>query len=216
AMTLDGRIATASGESRWITGEAARRIVHDLRYEYDALLVGVHTVLLDDPALDTRGRRQKPVTKVILDSELRTPEHARVFASPGVVVVFHAGGASADRVIALSPRATLIPLVRGPAGLDWDCVLRALGKRGITSVIIEGGGEVAASALKAGAVQKTAFFYAPKILGAEGVPGIGRLEIADLSDVIRLEGLSFRRLGGDLLVEGYPKGSLPPVVQSRV
>ncbi|RPI27190.1 MAG: bifunctional diaminohydroxyphosphoribosylaminopyrimidine deaminase/5-amino-6-(5-phosphoribosylamino)uracil reductase RibD, partial [Acidobacteria bacterium] len=98
AMTLDGRIATASGESRWITGEAARRIVHGWRYEYDALLVGVNTVLADDPSLDTRGSRQKPLTKVILDSGLRTPATARLFSTPGAVVIFHGSDALADRV----------------------------------------------------------------------------------------------------------------------
>ena len=206
ALTLDGRIATATGESRWITGEAARRVVHRLRYEYDALLVGISTLLHDDPSLDTRGARRKPLTKVILDSELRTPPQARVFSSPGRVVIFHCPGASPDRATVLGQKALLLPVRRNRSGLDWDCVMKWLGEQKITSVIIEGGGQIAASALSSGVVQKVAFFYAPTILGREALPGIGSLNVSRLSQAIRLEDAKRTSLGPDLLIQGYIKG----------
>jgi diaminohydroxyphosphoribosylaminopyrimidine deaminase/5-amino-6-(5-phosphoribosylamino)uracil reductase len=209
ALTLDGRIATAAGESRWITGEAARRVVHKLRYEHDALLVGINTLLHDDPSLDTRGARQKPLTKIILDSELRTPAHARVFASPGRVLIFHGSGASPDRLAALGQKALLLPVTRSTAGLDWNCITKLLGEQGITSLMIEGGGQVSASALLSGVVQKVAFFYAPKILGNEGVPAIGGLGIPNLSQAIELSAAETRRVGQDWLFQGYPKASAP-------
>ncbi len=207
ALTLDGRIATAAGESRWITGEAARRVVHRLRYEYDALLVGISTLLHDDPSLDARGAKQKPLTKVILDSELRTPPQARVFSSPGRVVIFHSPDASPDRAAVLGQKATLLPVRRNRPGLDWDCVTKWLGEQKITSLIIEGGGQVAGSALSAGVVQKIAFFYAPRILGSEALPGIGSLNVSRLADAIRLEHLKRTSLGPDLLIEGYVRES---------
>jgi len=209
-MTLDGRIAAASGQSRWITGEQSRRVAHNLRFEYDAVLVGVNTVVADDPSLDTRGARRKPLTKVILDSELRTPQTARVFKSPGPVVIFFGPGASESHAPALRQAATLIPVTKTSDGLDWDCILRALGEQGVTSVLIEGGGRVAASAIRAGVVQKIAFFYAPKILGAEGISGIGRLGVRDLSDALQLADMRVKRLGSDFLVEGYPITALRP------
>jgi len=216
ALTLDGRIATAAGESRWITGEAARRVVHRLRYEYDALLVGINTVLQDDPSLDTRGARQKPLTRVVLDSALRTPPDARVFSSPGRVIIFHSPGASPDRAAGLGQKALLLPTTRTSLGLDWNCILKSLGEQKITSLVLEGGGQIAGSALSAEVVQKIAFFYAPKILGAEGLPGIGRTSIERLSDAMCIEGLDVRRLGPDLLLQGYVTGSsYSPLVQSQ-
>jgi len=210
ALTLDGRIAAASGESRWITGEAARRVVHRLRYEYDGLLVGIGTLLRDNPSLDTRGARRKPLTKIILDSELRTPPDARVFSSPGPVMIFHGCGALPDRIYTLREKALLVPVPRGSGGLDWSCVLSPLGEQGITSLIIEGGGQVAASALEAGVVQKAAFFYAPKILGNQALAGINGLEIQSLADAIRLESGEIKRVGQDFLLEGYFSSSAPP------
>lgn len=207
ALSLDGRIATAAGESRWITGEAARRVVQRLRYEYDALLVGINTLLQDDPSLETRGARRKPLTKVILDSELRTPPRARVFLSPGPVLIFHSPGASSHRAEALRHQAFLQPVTRNIAGLDWNCVINLLAEKGITSVMVEGGGQIAASALSSGVVQKVAFFYAPTILGSEGLPGIGSLNVSSLSESIRLDGLKRTPLGPDFLVEGHVKGS---------
>jgi diaminohydroxyphosphoribosylaminopyrimidine deaminase/5-amino-6-(5-phosphoribosylamino)uracil reductase len=215
ALTLDGRIATSVGESRWITGEAARRAVHKLRYEYDALLVGIGTLLRDDPLLDTRGRRRKPLTKIVLDSQLRTPPEARVFSSAGPVVIFHSPSALSDRVSALRQKALLVPVMRNASGLDWPCLMEWLGEQKITSLIIEGGGQIAGSALSSGVVQKVAFFYAPTILGKEGLPGIGSLNVSRLSEALRLEGVTTARLGPDLLIQGYVKASGWPKQPAR-
>ncbi len=203
ALTLDGMIATGSGDSQWITGEAARREVQRLRYQHDAILVGVNTVLRDDPSLNVRWRRGNRITKVVLDSRLRTPQDARLFDSQDPVIIFHSAGVPAPGPIA--SRARLIPVVEKRGRLDWDEILDALGREPITSLLIEGGSQVAASALKAGVVQKVSFFYGPKIIGESGLPGIADLDVKRLPQALQLQGTRLRRLGNDFLVEAYLK-----------
>jgi diaminohydroxyphosphoribosylaminopyrimidine deaminase/5-amino-6-(5-phosphoribosylamino)uracil reductase len=214
ALTLDGRIATQSGESRWITGEAARRRVHRLRYEYDAVLVGVNTVLRDDPRLDCRVRRPKKLTRVVLDTRLKTPPSARLFDHHGPVVILHGREVDPQRVSALQPKAYLIAVESDSRGLDWPGILSALVSQGMTSVMVEGGGRVAASALRAGAIQKVCFFYGPKIVGSEGVPGVGALAIPSLAAALGVVDLRVRAVGGDICLVGY-LSSPNPSVQSR-
>lgn len=199
ALTLDGRIATRRGEPLWITGNQARRQAHRLRYEYDAVLVGVNTILADNPSLNVRWTRKKPITRIVLDSTLRTPVEARLFRVKDPVILFHADQAPKNRVQALARKAKLVAVEKQGAILDWMQVLKNLKKRQITSLLIEGGSQVAASALRAGIVQKVAFFYGPKILGAEGMPGIGDLGIESLN----LRDVRLRRFAQDFLVEAY-------------
>ena len=180
AMTLDGKIATASGESQWITGPAARREAMRLRAGVDAILVGIETVLADDPGLTVR-RAGKVVAKrrVILDSRARTPLAAKVVgdvhADKTIIVV--SAAAPPDRVAALAQRVTVwtAPDSGGRPDLEW--VLRRLGEASVTHVLVEGGGEVNAAFLGAGLAQRVEFFYAPKILGGraarKGVAGPG-------------------------------------------
>ncbi len=201
ALTLDGMIATRSGDSQWITGEAARREAQRLRYNHDAILVGVNTVLEDDPSLNVRWRQGNRITKVVLDSHLRTPQGARLFDSQDSVIIFHSEGVSAPNSIPSSAR--LIPVAEKRDRLDWDEILDALGREGITSLLIEGGSQVAASALKAGVVQKISFFYGPKIIGGSGIPGIADLGVGRLSQALQLQSIRLRRLGSDFLVEAY-------------
>ena len=201
ALTLDGMIATPSGDSQWITGEAARREVQRLRYQHDAILVGVNTVLRDNPSLNVRWRRGNGITKVVLDSHLRTCQDARLFDSRDPVILFHSEGVPAPNSIA--SRARLIPVAEKRSRLDWNGILDALGQEGITSLLIEGGSQVAASALEAGVVQKVSFFYAPKIIGGSGLPGIADLGVKRLSQAIQLQATRLRRLGSDFLVEAY-------------
>jgi diaminohydroxyphosphoribosylaminopyrimidine deaminase / 5-amino-6-(5-phosphoribosylamino)uracil reductase len=203
ALSLDGRIATGAGESKWITGPSARRLVHRLRYEYDAVLVGINTLLRDDPRLDIRGPRTKTLTRVVLDAKLRTPANARIFESPDPVIIFHGPEAPAAKLEALAQRAHFGCIAEHGGQIDWDCLLAALASRSLTSVMVEGGGRVAASALQAGAVQKVNLFYAPKLIGAEGVPGIGALGLRLLADAQPLDRLRIRRLPPDYLIEGY-------------
>ena len=201
ALTLDGMIATRSGDSQWITGEAARREVQRLRYQHDAILVGVNTVLRDNPSLNVRWRHGSRITKVVLDSHLRTPQDARLFDSQDPVIIFHSGGVAAPNSIA--SRARLIPVAVKRGRLDWDDILDALGRERITSLLIEGGSQVAASALQAGVVQKISFFYGPKIIGGSGLPGVADLAVRRLSQALQLQSTRLRRLGNDFLVEAY-------------
>ena len=201
ALTLDGMIATRSGDSQWITGEASRREVQRLRYQHDAILVGVNTVLKDNPSLNVRWRRGNRITKVVLDSHLRTSLDARLFDSRDPVILFHSEGVASPK--AFASRARLIPVAEKGGRLDWNGILDALGEERITSLLIEGGGQVAASALKAGVVQKVSFFYGPKIIGGSGLPGIADLGATGLSQALQLQGTRLRRLGSDFLVEGY-------------
>lgn len=192
ATSLDGRIATASGESQWITGEAARLEGHRLRAAHDAILVGVETVLADDPELTARlpGRAVDQPLRVVLDSRLRTPPTARVAgANTLILTTTEAGGlgqAAVRQVAAEDGR----PSVAG--------VLTALTAAGIGSVLIEGGGRVAASFLRAGAVDALEWFRAPILLGGEGRPCVAGLALAKLADAPKFRRLSVEPVGDDL------------------
>jgi len=201
AMTLDGQIATVSGDSKWITGETARRSAHRFRYEYDAVLVGIETVLKDNPSLDVRWSRRNRITKVILDSRLRTPPRAKVFRSKDPVVIYHSRNVGKSRLDKLPAAVQTRVVSREKSGLRWEAILRDLGERGLTSLMIEGGGRTAASALRAGIVQKVAFFYGPKLVGASGIPAIGDLGIDRLKEAVTLSHLTVKRLAPGFLVE---------------
>ncbi|WP_295244968.1 RibD family protein [uncultured Brevundimonas sp.] len=198
ATSLDGRIATASGESQWITGEAARLEGHRLRAAHDAILVGVETVLHDDPELTARlpGRSVDQPLRVVLDSRLRTPQAAKVAGENTLILTAvkprSIGAAKVVQIDAKDGRPTI------PA------VLKALEIAGATSLLIEGGGQVAASFLRANAVDALEWFRAPLLLGGEGRPCIAALALAKLADTPK-----FRRLGvepvGDDLWERYAR-----------
>jgi diaminohydroxyphosphoribosylaminopyrimidine deaminase/5-amino-6-(5-phosphoribosylamino)uracil reductase len=201
AMTLDGKIATGSGQSQWITGARARKEVHRLRYEYDALLVGVNTLLKDNPSLDVRWTRRNSISKVILDSRLRTPPRARLFKSPDQVIIFCGRQAPKNKFETLSKKATVIRVSGNKGQLSWKEVLSHLGRLQVTSLMIEGGSQVAASALRARVVQRVSFFYGPRILGGSGLSGVEDLGIAGLKEAIQLDSMRLRRLGPDFVVE---------------
>lgn len=198
ATSLDGRIATAEGESRWITGEAARLEGHRLRAGHDAILVGVETVLKDDPELTARlpGRSVDQPLRVVLDSRLRTPATAKLAGANALILTAveprPVGGAEVRRVEAEEGRPAV------PA------VLKALKAAGVGSVLIEGGGQVAAAFLRAGAVDRLEWFRAPILLGGEGRPCVAALALAKLAEAPK-----FRRLGvepvGDDLWERYAR-----------
>jgi len=198
ATSLDGRIATASGESQWITGEAARLEGHRLRAAHDAILVGVETVLHDNPELTARlpGRSVDQPLRVVLDSRLRTPQAAKVAGENTLILTAmeprSIGAAKVVQIDAKDGRPTI------PA------VLKALAAAGATSLLIEGGGQVAASFLRANAVDALEWFRAPVLLGGEGRPCVAALALAKLADAPK-----FRRLGvapvGDDLWERYAR-----------
>lgn len=200
AQTLDGKIAAGSGESKWITGEKARKRVHHMRYRNDGILVGVETVLLDNPSLDVRWRRSNRITKVILDSRLRTPSSARLFDSGDRVIIFHTESEPPRKY---PQHAELIQVPAKQGRVRWDAVCECLGERQVTSLLVEGGSRVAASALQARIIQKVALFYSPKILGSSGISSVADLGVESLDESIKLHDLSLRRLGDDFLVEAY-------------
>jgi len=212
AISLDGKIATVTGESRWITGEAARRRVHEMRNEVDAVLVGIGTILRDDPLLTTRlgvpGQRD-PV-RVIVDNLARLPAKARVINSASAAPTLVAVGpkAPAYKVERLREAgATVLVLEQSARRISLAALMQALVAREITSVLIEGGAEIHASALAEGIVDKVAFFLAPLLIGGKTAPSaLGGPGIEKLADAVRLRDVRFTPLGEDLLVEGYALG----------
>jgi diaminohydroxyphosphoribosylaminopyrimidine deaminase / 5-amino-6-(5-phosphoribosylamino)uracil reductase len=219
-MTLDGKIATASGESRWITGEKARAYGMNLRRGSDAILVGINTVLADDPSLTVRNpkpesrgpkelrspkseERPHKLRRIILDTHGRTPLAAKVVSDEHSALTTIVAGKLAPkrRVAALAKRVNVLvaPCSEGKIDLRW--LLRKLGSESVTSLLVEGGGEVNASFLLQGLAQRVAFFYAPMILGGRdsrtGVAGQGARTIAES---LSLTDLEWRRLGPDWLL----------------
>jgi len=212
AATLDGKIATRTGDSKWITGEASRRHVHRMRDSIDAILVGIRTVERDDPSLTTRlGKRQgKDPIRVILDEELRISPSARVICgnSEAELIIATTERAPEDRIKKLEEAGAKVLIFDSSSGLiPFRQLMKSLGKMDINSVLIEGGSEVHASALREGIIDKVALFYAPKILGGVNSIGVvGGKGAKHLSDAIMVEGLTTRHMGEDILVEGYIKG----------
>ena len=222
AMTLDGKIATAGGESKWITGEKARAHGMKLRQGGDAILVGINTILADDPSLtlrtkmeDGRWKMAKPIRRIVLDSMARTPLKAKVVCDKHAALTTVVVGKSApkQRVAALAKRVNVLiaPLAQSAIGnrqsainLRW--LLKKLGAENVTSLLVEGGGEVNASFLLGGLARRVAFFYAPKILGGrdsrKAVAGEGARSLAE---VVQLRDVEWKRLGPDLLLTARVK-----------
>lgn len=209
ALSLDGKIATRRGHSHWITSERARAYGQKLRWAYDAILVGVNTILADNPELTMRLNRPKrrPLIKVIVDSRLRTPPGARVLrpADGGEVLIFTTRAAPAKRRIALERAgATVLVTVSYKGRVDLRAVCRHLGDRAVNSLLVEGGSTVHWSALSQGIVDKALFILAPMIIGGrQAVPAVGGEGFARLPDCPRLTSVRTFRLGSDLAVEGY-------------
>ena len=206
AMTLDGKIATASGESRWITGEKARRQVHRLRSEVDAVMVGIGTVLHDDPELTARlpGRAVRQPVRVVLDSHLRIPLTAHLFSAKGgeimIATTTHAAKPRIEKLQRQGATVLVLPADQGRVSLR-ACLIE-LGKRGITSVLLEGGSEMNASAFSAGIVNRLRLYMAPAVLGGQDAKGIvGGAAPASLADAWRLKDLRVSRVGEDLLLD---------------
>jgi len=205
AASLDGRIATARGESRWITGPRARAQVHRLRAQSDAVMVGSGTALADDPVLFARrgGRRLDRPVRVLIDSRLRVPLSARLFRGSAARTWVLCGARAAARrraaLRALGVRVLEVPARRG--GLALGRALERLGAEGLGTLLVEGGGGLAAALLREGLVDELLWFAAPVLLGAEGRPAVGPLALAHLSAAPRLAIRRVRRLDPDLLIQ---------------
>ena len=206
ASSLDGKIATAKGESQWISGAEARRVAHALRGRHDAILVGVGTVLADDPELTCRieGFRTAPLVRIVVDSHLRTPLLSQLVrgAAKNPLWILHRDGADKLRIKALeSAGVKLFELPSASAGIDLAAGMQALAKHGLTRVLVEGGGTIAAGLLRAGLVDRLAWFHAPRIIGGDGWPAAHGFGVGALADAPRFLPLEQRRIGDDMLTE---------------
>jgi diaminohydroxyphosphoribosylaminopyrimidine deaminase/5-amino-6-(5-phosphoribosylamino)uracil reductase len=216
AMSLDGRIATATGQSQWISSPEGRKWGLALREEHDAILVGSGTVLADDPRLDRRlGLAAGLNVRVVMDRRLRTPPEARLFQVPGPVLIYAQADVQGEAVArrrALEERGAEVLLL--PA-VEPAAVLADLYERGVRSVLIEGGGEIHASFVGSGCFDRVMIDCAPLLLGGRTAPGpLGGPGFAALAEAARLENLEARRRGGDLILTGYRKGCLPELFKS--
>ncbi len=205
AMSLDGKIATTSGESRWITGDRARRLAHRLRAAHDAVLVGVGTIIADQPRLTVREARGRTPLRVVVDSEARTPTDSPLLTAdeiPPIIAVTEAAPKErVERLRNAGAETWLMPSENG--GVDLRALMRGLGERQVQSVLAEGGGTVAAALLEAGLVDRVYFFVAPKLIGGKAAPSpVDGAGVDKLADAWRLGRIRARRIGEDLLISG--------------
>jgi len=210
AVSLDGKIATRTRDSRWITGPESRARAHELRHEYDAILIGAGTATTDDPLLIDRSglARRRPLVRVVLDDALRLSPNSQLArtTSDGPVIVF--GNESASHAKDL--RAKHVEIVNSKRG-DLRAVLHTLASRSIQSVLIEGGSAVAGEFIDAGLVNKVTFLIAPKIIGGADAPGaVGGRGVEMMSDALELERTTVVPRGNDIEVTGYPRISKGP------
>ncbi len=215
AMTLDGKTATATGDSKWVSSEKSRAYVHKLRAQVDGIMVGVGTVLADDPQLTCRmaGKGKDPV-RIIVDSRLRTPRSARVLCrESGARTIFATVLRESGKLDEFRKLGAEVVQCRERDGrVDLDDLLRQLGALGIQSILLEGGRELAGEALRRGLIDKFIFFYAPKLVGGDG--GIGLFAgrgVESMAEAQPLHDVTMVRFGEDLLVQGYAEKTCLPV-----
>ncbi len=209
AATLDGRIATRSGDSRWISGEKARRLGHRWRDQMDAIMVGAQTVIADDPQLTCRLRGGRDPLRVVVDGRLRVPSGARVLTNElaaGTLVA--TSKTSGNKLLRMQRNGVQIETLAADSGgrFKLRTLLRRLAKRGVSSVLLEGGADLAAAALRERVVDRVACFVAPKLIGGDGRPMLGIIGVDRLVDSIDLRDLRMRRIGPDVLIEADVKG----------
>jgi diaminohydroxyphosphoribosylaminopyrimidine deaminase/5-amino-6-(5-phosphoribosylamino)uracil reductase len=207
ASSLDGKIATRTGDSRWITGSEARQRVHELRHEYDAILVGAGTVRADDPLLTDRSgkERRRPLVRVVLDEKLELSHSAKLVqsANDSPLIVFSGSTKSESPVLT----ADGVEVIQDAGnGRDLNVILDELGRRDIQSLLVEGGANVAGSFLDAGLVNKISFFIAPKIIGGREAPNaVGGIGVESLAEGIQLRNVEVTAHGADVEFTGYPE-----------
>jgi len=200
ATSLDGQIATAGGESRWITGEAAREQVHRLRAEHDAVLIGAETALADDPELTVRldGYAGRQPARVVLDSRQRLSPESKLARSARDVPTFVVTSGEPDpALVAAGVRVLTVPAV-GEDRPELKAVVEALAAEGLSRLFVEGGGRVAASFIRCDLVDALEWFRAPVVIGGEGRPGIGALAVAALAEAPHFRRVEVREVGPDL------------------
>lgn len=209
AQSLDGKIATRTGDSKWVTSEESRRFVHALRSRVDGVMIGVNTLVRDDPLLLSKIRDGKEPARIIVDSSLRSPVRARIFSSTGISPVYVAAAKKAG--LARGPLyerrgAKVLYLNESRGRVDLKKLLVALGELDMMHILVEGGGELAAALIDGGMVDEFLFFIAPKIVGGRNAltsvegPGITKMQ-----DARGLKDVTVYRYGDDILIRGYAK-----------
>jgi diaminohydroxyphosphoribosylaminopyrimidine deaminase / 5-amino-6-(5-phosphoribosylamino)uracil reductase len=206
ATSLDGRIATSTGDSRWITGEEARARVHLLRHEYDAILIGAGTARKDDPLLTDRSGqpRHRPLLRVVLDPLLALAPDSKLALSARTspVLVFACAEADAARAAALSERGVEV-ISAADGGREMTAVLTELHRRAVQGLLVEGGANVAGRLLRADLVNKATFFVAPLIIGGDAIGAVGGTGALTVAEAIRLRDIAVTRHGTDVEITGY-------------
>lgn len=211
AMSLDGKIATKNGDSKWISSDESRKYVHYLRFTADAIMAGVNTILVDDPHLTTRcsggrgGTAKEQPLRVIVDGKGRTPVTARVFSEPGGTLVALGRPATPEEASAFAQAGAEVLELPSEEGLvNLEGLLKVLGERGVTSVLVEGGGILLGSLFDRGLVDKVIVFIAPIIIGGEKAKtAIGGEGVDKVVDSVKLQRVKVERFDGDLMISGY-------------
>ena len=208
AASLDGKIAAVGGNAKWITNEKSRQYVHRLRDRVDAVLVGIGTVAKDDPMLTVRlqNRGGHDPIRIVVDSTLKISLRAKVFnpLSKAPTIVATTPKASTRKIKEIEKKGGKVVVIPSPAKVNLQLLMETLGKEEITSVLIEGGGQINTSALDEGIVDKVVFFFAPCILGGAKAPMIvGGKGVSNVEDGLRLDRIKTRRFGDDVMIEGY-------------
>lgn len=207
AVSLDGKVATVNGDSRWITGEQARARVHEMRHQYDAIMIGGRTARSDDPMLTDRSgkKRRRPLVRVVIEQYLRISAESQLARTTeaGPVLIFACGDPDMDELAALQSRG--VEVITQDSALDLPNVLDELGKRSIQSVLIEGGPFLAALMLEGGVVNKVTFFVAPIIVGGQDAPSaIGGSGAEKIAEALQLDRVEVNQHGRDVEITGYP------------
>jgi diaminohydroxyphosphoribosylaminopyrimidine deaminase / 5-amino-6-(5-phosphoribosylamino)uracil reductase len=204
AASLDGKIATATGNSRWVTGREARRRVHELRNRVDAVMVGIGTVIADDPQLTCRIPDGRNPIRIILDQRLRIPLKARVLNESGKAIVVTGGLVPQKKLKAVEMKgAEVWRMLARRRGISLTAVLQKIAAQGILSVMIEGGSVTAGRALAEKVVDKIAFFYASKVVGGDGLSVVSPLGVKNMRQSIPIKNVEVERIDNDILVTGY-------------
>jgi diaminohydroxyphosphoribosylaminopyrimidine deaminase/5-amino-6-(5-phosphoribosylamino)uracil reductase len=211
AVSLDGKVATATGDSRWITSEESRARVHELRHQYDAIMVGGRTARADDPLLTDRSgrKRRRPLVRVVIEQYLHLSPESQLAQTTdaGPVLIFAHEEADSESLVALTSRGVEV-INQQSSVLDLAGVLHELGSRSIQSVLVEGGPLLAGLLLEAGLVDKVTFFVAPIIIGSQDAPSaIGGNGVERVAEAPQLDRVETRQHGRDVEITGYPKGT---------
>jgi diaminohydroxyphosphoribosylaminopyrimidine deaminase / 5-amino-6-(5-phosphoribosylamino)uracil reductase len=203
AMSADGKIATKSGDSKYITSKEARTVVHKLRTEADAVMVGINTVIRDNPQLTPRLCKGNDPLKIVVDSGLKMPKNCKLMKFPNQLIVAATAKASKSSIQKLQDKGVRVIITKPDKGMvNLKELMKVLGKSDITSIMIEGGSELNSSAIKSRLVDKIMIFTAPKIIG-NGKGAIGNLGITKITKAINLKSPVCRNVGKDMLIEGY-------------